>query len=94
MTEAVNTVADLGTTETETASTGVVDTLRRGVFAVVVGVGLCLLTGVGVTWVLGHKLTRVLRGIPSELTAGAEHSPATARQVSESSKSLAEGASA
>ncbi len=92
--EAVNKVADLGTAETDHASTGVVDALRRGVFVVVGGVVLCLLTGVAVAALLGYKLTRVLRGIARALTEGAEHASAAARQVSESSKSLAEGASA
>jgi methyl-accepting chemotaxis protein len=91
---AVGKVADLGTAETEQASTGVVDTMRRGVLFVVGGVGICLLAGVAVAWTLGYKLTHVLRGIARALTTGAEHASAAARQVSESSKSLAEGASA
>jgi methyl-accepting chemotaxis protein len=87
-------VADLGTSETESASTGVVETLRRGVFVVVAGVAVCLLAGIAVAWILGYRLTRVLREIARALTTGAEHSSAAARQVSESSKSLADGASA
>lgn len=94
VTAAVDKLADLGTTETEEASVGVVATLRRGVLVVLVGVGVCLVVGIAVAWILGYRLTRVLRGIALALTTGAEHSSAAARQVSESSKSLADGASA
>ena len=68
--------------------------MRRGVLMVVSGVAICLLVGAASAWVLGYKLTRVLRRIALALTTGAEHSSAAARQVSESSKPLAEGASA
>jgi hypothetical protein len=91
---AIDKVVDLGTAGTDTASTGVVDTMRRGVLMVVSGVAICLLVGAAAAWILGYKLTRVLRGIALALTTGAEHSSAAARQVSESSKALAEGASA
>ena len=92
--DAVNKVADLGTRETEHAAIGVVDTLRRGMLVVLVGVVLCVLVGAAVALTLGYKLTRVLRGIAHALSAGAGSSADAARQVSESSKSLAEGASA
>jgi methyl-accepting chemotaxis protein len=90
----VDKVVDLGTAATEVAAAGVVDTMRRGVLLVVAGVVACLLAGTAVAWILGYRLTRVLRSIARALTLGAEHSSAAARQVSESSKSLAEGASA
>ncbi len=87
-------VSDLGTHETEVAAAGVVSTLQRGVFAVVIGVLACIVVGIGVATVLGARLTRVLREIAKSLTVGAEASASAAHQVSESSKSLADGASA
>ena len=44
-------------------------------------------------FVLGRRLTRTLRAIAQALTLGAESSSSAARQVSESSKALADGAS-
>ncbi len=92
--DAVGKIVELGNSETETASAGVIETLRRGVLVVITGVVVCVLAGAGVAWVLGSRLTRVLREVASSLTVGAESSASAANQVSESSKSLAEGASA
>ena len=92
--EAVAKISAIGTSETETASTGVVETMRRGMSVVLIGVIACCLVGGAIAWLLGYKLTRALREIARALTRGAESSAAAARQVSESSKSLADGASA
>ena len=92
--EAVGKISELGTSETEQAATGVLRTMRRGVWVVLLGVAGCIVAGAAVAFVLGYRLTRVLRTIARALTTGAEHSAAAARQVSESSRLLAEGASA
>jgi len=67
--------------------------LSRASWTVQVMLGLALIFGVSVAWLIIRGITRVLRSTTDSLSAGAEQIGAAAGQVSSTSQSLAEGTS-
>jgi methyl-accepting chemotaxis protein len=69
---------------------GAINTAQTGIW---IGLGMALLVGVGISFLIIRGTNRVLSGIASALADGSNQVAAAAGQVSSASQSLAEGAS-
>ena len=76
--------------EAGAAITSAVSTARAGILMVI---GVALLTGAGIAWIIIRTITRVLRDVSGALSDGSDQVAAAASQISAQSQSLAEGAS-
>jgi len=85
--------AELGMSETSSATSRASDSLASASTILMVGLVLALLLGATISFVLTRTITKPIVGLANTLSAGADQTSSAARQVSSASQSLAEGAS-